>query len=107
MRKTVTVTIFLLMAAFALNCAAQSGRTLEELKAETQARADRYAYPLIGLKADEVREALGRLTSLDRDEWAASWSQIGDRYMAKRDSPGVALLLVRTLAGAELGRQAA
>jgi len=85
MRKTVTVTIFLLMAAFALNCAAQSGRTLEELKAETQARADRNAYPLIGLKADEVREALGRLTSLDRDEWAASWSQIGDRYMAKRD----------------------
>ena len=85
MRKTVTVTIFLLTAAFALNCAAQSGRTLEELKAETQARADRNAYPLIGLKADEVREALGRLTSLDRDEWAASWSEIGDRYMAKRD----------------------
>src|ERR1051326_737683 len=85
MRKTVTVTIFLLMAAFALNCAAQSGRTLEELKAETQAGADRNASPLIGLKADEVREALGRLTSLDRDEWAASWSQLGERYMAKKD----------------------
>jgi pimeloyl-ACP methyl ester carboxylesterase len=64
---------------------AQSGRTLEELKSETQARADRNAYPLIGLKADEVREALGRLKSLDRDEWAASWSQLGDRYMAKKD----------------------
>src|ERR1051325_6578835 len=84
MRKTVTVTIFLLMAAFARNCAAQSGRTLEELKAETQARADRNAYPLIGLKPDEVREALGRLTSMDRDEWASSWSQIGDRYMAAK-----------------------
>jgi hypothetical protein len=32
-----------------------------------------------------VREALGRLKSLDRDEWAASWSQLGDRYMAKKD----------------------
>src|SRR5881394_4577 len=64
---------------------AQGGRTLDELKSETQARADRNAYPLIGLKADEVREALGRLKTLDRDEWAASWSQLGDRYMAKKD----------------------
>jgi hypothetical protein len=60
-----------------------SGRTLEELKAEALARADRNAYPLIGLKPGEVREALERLTSLDRDEWAASWSRIGDRYLAK------------------------
>src|SRR5207244_7519151 len=61
-------------------------RTLEELKAETQARADRNGYPLIGLKPDEVREALTRLKSLDPDEWAASWSVIGDRYMAKADA---------------------
>ena len=72
-------------AAVPMTSEAQSGRTLEELKAETQARADRNAYPLIGLKADEVREALGRLKSLDRDEWAASWSQLGDRYMARQD----------------------
>src|SRR5438132_6543592 len=64
---------------------AQTGRTLEELKAEVQARAERNAYPLIGLKPDDVREALGRLTSLDRDAWAASWSEIGERYMAKKD----------------------
>ena len=64
---------------------AQTGRTLDELKAETQARADRNAYPLIGLKPDDVREALARLTSLDRDAWAASWSEIGDRYMAGKD----------------------
>ncbi len=64
---------------------AQSGRTLDELKAEAQARADRNAYPLIGLKPDEVREALSRLTSLDADQWAASWAQIGDRYRTKND----------------------
>jgi esterase FrsA len=85
MKQMVTVTVFLLGAALGMSAQAQSGRTLEELKAETQARADRNAYPLIGLKPDEVREALGRLKSLDRDEWAASWSQIGERYMARQD----------------------
>src|ERR1700682_1034642 len=67
-----------------------SGRTLEELKAESLARADRNAYPLIGLKPHEVREALERLTSLDRDEWAASWSRIGDRYLAKASAEAAA-----------------
>jgi pimeloyl-ACP methyl ester carboxylesterase len=59
------------------------GRTLDELKAEAQARADRGAYPLIGLKPAEVREALAGIHSLERDEWAASWSKIADRYMQK------------------------
>src|SRR3982074_1125582 len=67
-----------------------SGRTLEELKAEAQARADRNAYPLIGLKPAEVREALEPLTSLERDEWAASWSRIGDRYLAKGSAEAAA-----------------
>ncbi|HEY2336104.1 MAG TPA: alpha/beta fold hydrolase [Burkholderiales bacterium] len=76
-----------LLAAFIFAAAAhaQSGRTLEELKAETQARADRNAYPLIGLKADEVREALARLKSVGGDDWAAAWTPLGDRYMEKKD----------------------
>ncbi len=85
MKRVSLFSIALALCAVSTIAAAQSGRTLDELKAEAQARADRGAYPLIGLKPDEVREALSRLTSLDRDEWAASWSQIGDRYMAKRD----------------------
>ncbi len=56
-------------------------RTLEELKAEAQARADRNGYPLAGLVPSEVREALSNVHSLDRDEWAAAWSAIGDRYV--------------------------
>jgi esterase FrsA len=60
-------------------------RTLEELKAEAQARADRNAYPLIGLKPEEVREALANIKSLDRDEWAGAWSALGDRYVKKAD----------------------
>jgi esterase FrsA len=58
-------------------------RTLEELKVEAQARANRGAFPLEGLKPEDVREALERLKSLDRDEWAASWSILGERYMTK------------------------
>jgi len=61
-------------------------RTIEELKAEAQARADRNAYPLIGLKPDEVREALANIHSLDRDEWAAAWSAIGERYLRKAEA---------------------
>jgi esterase FrsA len=61
-------------------------RTLEELKTEAQARADRNAYPLIGLDPAEVREALGKLTSLDRDAWAAAWSAIGERYRQKAEA---------------------
>src|SRR5262245_24809928 len=56
-------------------------RTLEELKAETQARADRNAYPLTGLKAEDVRRALAAIHSLDHDEWAKAWGDIAGQYM--------------------------
>lgn len=57
-----------------------SPRTLDELKSETQRRADRNLYPVQGLKSDDVREALARIHSLDRDEWAAAWSAVATRY---------------------------
>jgi esterase FrsA len=57
-------------------------RSLEELKVETQARADRGAYPVSGLKPEDVREALAKITSLDRDEWAAAWSSVAAKYEA-------------------------
>ena len=55
-------------------------RTLDELKAETQARADRNGYPLTGLKPADVREALVAHHTLDRDEWAAAWGSVAERY---------------------------
>ncbi|HEY2137757.1 MAG TPA: alpha/beta hydrolase [Xanthobacteraceae bacterium] len=57
-------------------------RTIEELKTETQARADRNAYPLTGLKPADVRTALSHITTLDRDEWAAAWSAVAATYEA-------------------------
>jgi esterase FrsA len=75
------------LAAFVLTCTnapAQIGqaRTLEELKEEVQARAARRAYPVAALDPGEVREALGNLKSLDRDEWASVWSALGARHLA-------------------------
>jgi dienelactone hydrolase len=58
-------------------------RTLAELKTEVQERADRKVYPVSQLEPAEVREALGALKTLDRDEWAAAWSAIGDRHLAQ------------------------
>lgn len=80
--NVLTVACFVLLVVAALPCRAQE-RTLEELKAEAQKRADRNAYPFIGLNPEDVREALGRVHSLDPDEWAASWIVIGDRYADK------------------------
>ncbi|MES2186292.1 MAG: alpha/beta hydrolase [Pseudomonadota bacterium] len=57
-------------------------RTLAELKAEVQERADRKAYPVTGLDPASVREALAHINSLDRDEWAAAWSTIGAQRVA-------------------------
>jgi esterase FrsA len=57
-------------------------RDLDELKAETQRRAERNLGPLAGVNPDDAREALQRIHSLDRDEWAAAWITVGQRFFA-------------------------
>src|ERR1700716_4902 len=57
-------------------------RTIEEIKIEAQARAERGAYPLGGLDPADVKEALSLIRTRDRDEWAKGWSTIARRYMA-------------------------
>jgi len=63
-------------------------RTWPELKEAVQDRVNRNAYPLTGYDKDEVREVLSRIQSLDRDEWARSWMEQGDRHMARKDYLG-------------------
>lgn len=58
-------------------------RTWEELKAETQARATRSAYPVFGIRPEDAREALAKITSLDAGEWGAAWMSLGDRYFER------------------------
>lgn len=57
--------------------------TLEQLKIETQRRADRNLPPIAGIKPDDARTAMAQLGSLDREAWAAAWSSNGERYMAQ------------------------
>lgn len=82
--KSVLIT---LVAALSLSSAALAQlapqRTWPELKQAVQDRADRNAYPLTGMKPDDVREILANINSLDRDEWAAAWSRMGERYRAR------------------------
>ncbi len=74
-----------LIAAACLACGASMAqvpeRNIAEIKAETQARAERGAYPLGGLAPDDVREALAKIETRDRDEWARGWSSVASRYM--------------------------
>jgi len=76
-----------LLAAFAIHGAAQAQlapqRTWPELKDAVQERANRNAYPLTGMKANDVREILSHIDSLDRDEWAAAWSRMGEHYQTR------------------------
>src|SRR5689334_14877582 len=61
-------------------------RTWPELRDAVQDRVNRNAYPLTGYDKDEVREVLSRISSLDRDEWARSWIEQGDRHLAQAKS---------------------
>jgi esterase/lipase len=56
-------------------------RTIEEIKTESMARAQRGAYPLGGLDPKDVGQALSLIHTRDRDEWAQGFSQVAQAYM--------------------------
>jgi esterase FrsA len=79
-RSVAAFLVALFLAAISAAAQMAPTRTWEELKKETQLRVDRNLGPMGGLKSEEAREALSNIHSLDRDEWAAAWSVIADRY---------------------------
>src|ERR1700722_14245729 len=80
LRQVATPLILALLAAISTAAQMAPTRTWEELKQETQRRVDKNLGPVGGLKSEDAREALANIHSLDRDEWAAAWSAIGERY---------------------------
>ncbi len=56
-------------------------RNLEELKAESQFRADRGAYPMGGISSGDAKEALALIKNRDRDEWAKGWGAVAQKYL--------------------------
>jgi esterase/lipase len=61
-------------------------RTIEEIKTEAVRRAEVGQYPLIGLNASDVSEALKSVHTKDKDEWAAAFMGVADRYMNEAKS---------------------
>jgi len=56
------------------------GRDLDQLKQEVQRRADCGMPPLGGIAPEDVRAALSRITSLDREQWALAFSSVADQH---------------------------
>jgi hypothetical protein len=77
-KRIATVALVGLSAASAIAQIAP-GRTWPELKDAVTERAKAQRYPLNGFDPAEVQQILSRIGSLDRDEWARSWMQSGDR----------------------------
>jgi esterase FrsA len=55
-------------------------RTIEEIKVEAIHRAEVGQYPLIGLDPNDIKEAFESIHSSDKDEWAAAFMHVADRY---------------------------
>ncbi len=61
-------------------------RTLDEIKTEAIKRAENGMYPLIGLDSADVKEAFANIHTKDKDEWAAAFMGVADRYMNEAKS---------------------
>jgi cephalosporin-C deacetylase-like acetyl esterase len=61
-------------------------RTLDEIKTEAIHRAEVGGYPLIGLDPGDVKEAFNSIHTRDKDEWAAGFMGVADRYMNEAKS---------------------
>jgi len=76
----VTVALILLHAA---PCTSQQRpeRTIDEIKVEAIHRAEVGQYPLIELDPSDIKEAFNSIHTRDKDEWAAAFMGVADRYM--------------------------
>jgi pimeloyl-ACP methyl ester carboxylesterase len=80
--KSALVTVLLAIAA-GPGWSQVPERAIDEIKAESLARAQRGAYPLGGLDPKDVAEALALIKTRDRDEWAQGFGSVAERYFAE------------------------
>jgi pimeloyl-ACP methyl ester carboxylesterase len=76
-------TLLALIFPLSISCFSQqrTERTIDEIKTEAIHRAEVGQYPLIGLDPADVREAFNSIHTRDKDEWAAAFMGVADRYM--------------------------
>jgi esterase FrsA len=75
-----------LFATNAVHAQERRERTLDEIKAEAVKRAENGMYPVIGLNPADLREAFASIKTMNKDEWAAAFIAVGDRYMTEGKS---------------------
>ncbi|MGD0214503.1 MAG: alpha/beta hydrolase [Terriglobales bacterium] len=61
-------------------------RTIDEIRTEAIRRAEVGQYPLIGLDPGDIKEAFNSIHTRDKDEWAAAFMGVADRYMNEAKS---------------------
>ena len=61
-------------------------RTIDEIRVEAIHRAEVGQYPLIGLDPGDVKEAFESIHTADKDEWAAAFMHVADRYFNEAKS---------------------
>jgi esterase FrsA len=61
-------------------------RNIDEIRVEATHRAEVGQYPLIGLDAGDVKEAFESIHTSDKDEWAAAFMHVADRYFNEAKS---------------------
>ena len=87
-RLLLGVTVCALPLAMSSTTLAQerAERTIDEIKVEAVKRAQNGMYPMIGLDPTDVEEAFKSVGTRDKDEWAAAFMRVADRYMAEGKS---------------------
>jgi esterase FrsA len=80
-----TLTLILPLSLFCFS-QQRAERTLDEIKTEAIHRAENGMYPLIGLDPADVKEAFNSIRTRDKDEWAAAFMGVADRYMNEAKS---------------------
>jgi pimeloyl-ACP methyl ester carboxylesterase len=85
---TSLATTLALIFSLSIPCFSQqhAERTIDEIKTEAVHRAEVGQYPLIGLDPGNVMEAFNSIHTKDKDEWAAAFMGVADRYMNEAKS---------------------
>jgi esterase FrsA len=87
--KSLSISIaIVLLLLLSVPCFSQqkSERTIDEIRTEAIRRAEVGQYPLIGLDPGDVKEAFNSIHTRDKDEWAAAFMGVADRYMNEAKS---------------------
>jgi pimeloyl-ACP methyl ester carboxylesterase len=81
---------FISVGAFAQTSSTQkeqhAERSIDEIRTEAIHRAEVGQYPLIGLDPGDVKEAFKSIHTRDKDEWAAAFMGVADRYFNEAKS---------------------